>query len=76
MSRIQQNCGLSKCDCCSDFHIVYFRCGFKETITERLPVDMGYSMMIKKARMMPVGYMAQAVHPDDVKTLILGNKNA
>lgn len=70
MSSIHQNCGLNGCECCRDFHIVYFRAGWKETITERLPVDNGYSTMIKKARMMPVGYMAQAVHPDDAKYLI------
>lgn len=72
MSRFQRNCGLYNCECCTDFHIVYYRFGMKETISERLPVDTGYTIMMKKARMMPVGHMAQAVHPDDVKHLILG----
>jgi len=42
----------------------------KETISERLPKETGLAIMQKKARMMPFGYMAQAVHPEDAKHLI------
>ncbi|BBL22267.1 hypothetical protein [Acinetobacter radioresistens] len=70
MSRIQLNCGQSLCDCCTNFSIVYFRSGMKETISERLPKETGLAIMQKKARMMPVGYMAHAVHPEDAKHLI------
>lgn len=70
MSRNPLNCNNKQCDCCDNFHIVYFKNGFKETITERLPKDTGYTTMQKKARMMAVGFMAQAVHPADARTLL------
>lgn len=70
MSCISLTCSNEQCACCDNFHIVYFKNGFKETITERLPKDTGYTIMQKKARMMAVGFMAQAVHPADARTLL------
>lgn len=55
----------------ADFHIVYYKSGSKETITARLPKESGYEIMRKRAAAMAPGLMAQAVHPEDVKALIL-----
>lgn len=54
-----------------NFHIVYYKNGGKETLTSRLPKEYGYEIMRKRAAAMAPGLMAQAVHPDDVKALIL-----
>jgi hypothetical protein len=70
MSHITLDCKVSHCECCKDFHIVYYKNGGKDTITAHLPTEYGYSIMQKKARMMPMGYMAQAVHPDDAHILL------
>lgn len=61
---------LSSCEY-SDFHIVYYKSGSKETLTARLPKETGYALMCRRAAAMAPGLMAQAVHPDDVKALIL-----
>lgn len=61
----------SSCECYSNFHIVYFKNGGKETLSARLPKESGYAIMRKRAAAMAPGLMAQAVHPEDVKHLIL-----
>lgn len=61
--------------CLVDFHIVYYKSGSKETMTSRLPKESGYEIMRKRAAAMAPGLMAQAVHPDDVKTLILNTQS-
>ncbi|MCP0918028.1 hypothetical protein MUB04_15930 [Acinetobacter indicus] len=61
--------------CLVDFHIVYYKSGSKETITSRLPKESGYEIMRKRAAAMAPGLMAQAVHPEDVKALILNTQS-
>ncbi len=59
----------------ANFHIVYYKSGSKETITACLPKESGYQIMRKRAAAMAPGLMAQAVHPNDVKALILNTQS-